>query len=253
MTAYFLSDLHLSGPTDSKAHLLENFLRKIRSDLVAGELSSPVSVFLVGDIFDLWIASHGYFQNSFKGIIEAVSELIDVGVSVHVFEGNHDLYMKPFWQNTLGAKVHEDAATFQLGEKIVRVEHGDLMNPEDRGYLFLRWFLRTPVMKLIARSLPEKFVTLIGERASRASRTYTSTAKELPKDKIRAIIRAHAERVLAEEPFDLLVSGHVHVRDDQSIIVGSRSARSINLGSWFDNPAVLKLDEKKVEFIELDS
>lgn len=242
--AVFVSDIHLKTMEERNSQTL---LRSLRSWADGDPDSRPTHLFLVGDIFDLWIGSHDFFARRFQPLVAAIEALVKVGVQVHFFEGNHDLYLKPFWEDRIGARVHADAQMFDLDGYRVRVEHGDLINPEDTGYLFLRSFLRAPAMVWLARHLPAVVVRLIGEKASSASREYTSTAKELSHERIRALIRAHAARVYAEAPFDLIVTGHVHIVDDQVLTMGSggREVRSVNLGSWFDAPKALLLEPNR--------
>ena len=206
---------------------------------------------MVGDIFDLWIGQHQFFIDRFKPLIEVLKELKKHGVDIHVFEGNHDLYLRDFWAGELGFQVYEDASEFELSGLRVRVEHGDLINPDDRGYLFLRWLLRTPLLKILEKNLPDRLVTLIGEKASSASRDYTSTRKELPVLKIKELIRSHAESKFSESKFDLIVTGHVHVQDDFSFAINGQTVRSVNLGSWFTEPMVFQLSGKQAKFINL--
>ena len=244
MKAYFVSDLHLNSADESKLARFRDFLDRLQRE-------SVTHLFLVGDIFDLWVGDHAYFQRAFASVVEPIQKLVKSGIEVHYFEGNHDLHLRGFWEDQVGALVHVEAEVFELGGRRVRVEHGDQMNPDDRGYLFLRWLLRTPAVKSLALHLPAAAVSAIGERASRASREYTSTAKELPKDRIRAMIRTHAEKVFRERPYDLLISGHVHLRDDQEFEVGGLRARSVNLGSWFETPAAFLLTDSEARFVEV--
>lgn len=231
--AYFVSDIHLKTMHERNSQLLLRFFHSLATN-ESSATPRPTHVFLVGDIFDLWISSHRYFVDRFAPLVAAIRELITAGIEVHFFEGNHDLYLKEFWQDELGVHVHADAAYFNLDGTIVRVEHGDLINPDDNGYLFLRAALRTAPLRFLARHLPASAVNAIGERASRASRQYTSTAKGLADERSIALIRAHARRAYQEKPFDLLITGHVHVRDDYGFSMDGRSVRSVNLGSWFD-------------------
>jgi len=246
--AYFVSDLHLVSSEDPRTQTFLKFLRSLHAKAQSGT-EAPTHLFMVGDVFDLWVGSHEYFVARFREVIEAVRALVRDGVEVHYFEGNHDLHLARYWQNDVGVKVHADAADFELAGKQVRVEHGDLINPDDKGYLFLRKFLRTPAMKTIALELPQAIVRAIGERASRASRDYTSHAKSLPQEQIRALIRSHAQRV--GHDFDLIVSGHVHVQDDHEIDLGTRKVRSVNLGSWFDGAKAFVLDDEGARFISI--
>jgi UDP-2,3-diacylglucosamine hydrolase len=251
MKAFFVSDLHLKNPEDAATKVFEDFLGKLNRSVREHDINRPTHLFLVGDIFDLWIGGHDYFRNKFATVVSLVRELANSGVKVHFFEGNHDLHLEEFWHAGLGVQVHSNAEYFQLAGLTVRIEHGDLINPDDKGYLFLRKLLRTDLIKQLALNLPSAAVTFIGERASRASRNYTSTAKELPKDKIRTLIRAHAERIFNERPYDLLITGHVHVKDDIEFEAGGRRVRSVNLGSWYDGPKVFVLSQKSGEFIDL--
>lgn len=252
MNAYFVSDLHLKSPEDRNTQVFRGFLASLlKNAQSAGTSERPTHLFLVGDIFDLWIGGHDYFVRSFSDIVELIRSLVANGVEVHFFEGNHDLHLAPFWRDKLGVQVHTEARYFELGGQVVRVEHGDQMNPDDKGYLFLRWFLRTPVMKTAALRLPSAIVSAIGERASRASRNYTSTAKELSDERIRSIIRKHVEKTYRERAFDLLISGHVHVRDDQRLEIDGKKIRSVNLGSWFDEPKAFELTPERAEFISV--
>jgi UDP-2,3-diacylglucosamine hydrolase len=245
MRAFFVSDLHLVGGDDERTRTFVRFLESLR------EAPRPTHLFLVGDVFDFWIADHEFFQDRFRAVVSRLRELIHLGVEVHYFEGNHDLHLSKFWQHDVGANVHADHAYFELGGRKIRVEHGDLINPDDKGYLFLRKLLRHSVVKILAFHLPDSIVRKIGERASHASRHYTSNAKSLPKDRIRGLIRAHAERVVMEEPFDVIISGHVHVTDDYTFKQGPRSIRSVNLGSWFDGAKTFVMSEQGDHWLDI--
>src|SRR5689334_4808271 len=104
--AYFVSDLHLTDPSDSKSKLFVRFLDDLLAQSRGGVGEKPTHLFLVGDIFDLWIGSHDYFRQTFSEVVEAVSRLVQAGLQVHFFEGNHDLYLKTFWHDQLGVVVH---------------------------------------------------------------------------------------------------------------------------------------------------
>lgn len=252
--AFFVSDVHLrpsqglrSDPfEDPNIRRLARFLDDLRGGLRATHL------FLAGDIFDLWIGSHRHFIAAFLPVVESIRKLVREGVEVHVFEGNHDLYLSGFWAGELGCRVHQDAANFELAGFLVRVEHGDLINPEDRGYLLLRKALRWRPVEFLAQRLPEGIVAEIGRRASRASRAYTSTAKRADPSQIREMIRTHAVRAFADAPFDLLISGHVHVADDWTFQARGRARRSVNLGWWRDRACAFFLSEDRQEMIAID-
>jgi UDP-2,3-diacylglucosamine hydrolase len=263
--ALFVSDIHISSVDDPKYILFLQFLDRCLSD------TGLSALFLVGDIFDLWIADQRWFIERYAEAVARVRALVDRGVSVHYFEGNHDLDLRVFWADVVGVHVHEGAFVGVVGGWPVRVEHGDQMDPEDRGYLFLRWLLRTGLVRWLGRVLPGWLVRRIGERSSLASRRYTSSAgksvsDEVAREKIRRHVRglagagvgsdAGAGGVLPASGFDVFVSGHVHVVMDESVPVGAvgsaqRSVRCFNLGTWLKEPMVLEIAEGKLALVPL--
>jgi UDP-2,3-diacylglucosamine hydrolase len=245
LSAYFVSDLHIRSPEDARARVFLRFLRKLSGR------ENTSHLFLMGDIFDLWIAAHEYFIQRYRALIDEICRLRDEGVEIHYFEGNHDLYLKHFWADRLGLIVHEGPAYVALANRTVRIEHGDQMDPNDRGYRFLRWFLRTPPMKFLAPRLPGNVVVRIGKSASEKSRVYTSEKKTITKSQAVTKIRTHAEKAFKQEPFDLIVSGHVHVRDHYVVEEGKTSFESVNLGTWLEAPCYYVVDGDGGRLVEL--
>ncbi len=250
MKAFFISDLHLKDSNEPSSKILLGFLIQLENSL---KTTDPAThLFLVGDIFDLWIASHTFFIEKFKAIVDQLKLLKSKGLEIHYFEGNHDLYLKDFWENELGIKVHSNASNFRLGRVDVRVEHGDLINPEDKGYLFLYSFLRTQPMPWLAQNLPSAVVKLIGTKASSASREYTSITKHIHQNKIRELIRNYVMS-LQDQKFELFISGHVHTQDDQRLVKEGSEIRCINLGSWFDFAKCFILSDSEAQFHKISS
>lgn len=73
LNAYFISDLHIGSPADSREELLLQFLGK----LSGGENASHL--FLMGDIFNPWIAAHRYFIDKYQPITGEIARLKGVG------------------------------------------------------------------------------------------------------------------------------------------------------------------------------
>lgn len=274
LRAAFVSDIHLTALDDPRAVLFLKWLRSLRAGNLhesAFEQEGAIThLFLMGDIFDLWVADHKYFVDKFKDIVDELSRLRHEGVKIHYFEGNHDLDLEPFWENEMGFVIHDKPLLATLGPWRLRLEHGDQMDPEDKGYIFLRWFLRTGVMRFLGRHLPSFLVRRLGEWMSQKSRHYTSEIKTVSEMGAREKIRQHAELMAKQEFFDLLISGHLHVDDDyiwikeyelggegrdQDISTHQnkktnyrrREIRSINLGSWLTKPKALWLIGDKIE------
>ena len=101
MRAYFLSDIHLKDPESKESLALLRFLKSINTKEEASDL------FLMGDIFDLWLSNHDYFVKKWFPINRELVRLKMAGVKIHYFEGNHDLYLADYYRNQLGFTVYE--------------------------------------------------------------------------------------------------------------------------------------------------
>ena len=244
--AVFVSDLHIASPDDPRGRLFLRFLESLSRDDVT-------HLVLLGDIFDLWLADHRYFIDRYRKIIAELERLRDAGVEIHYFEGNHDLHLTKYWAGQLGLNIHRGPIYLSVADRQLRLEHGDQMDPDDRGYRFLRWFLRTPVMTFVIHHLPGNLAARIGERASVSSRAYTSETKTITNEDAIAKIRRHATEAHGERAFDILIAGHVHLRDDYRGETANGQFRAINLGTWLDAPCYFAIDESAAEFVELDA
>lgn len=235
MKAYFISDIHLKEMHERNGEILLRFLHFLTTDLQAGDC-----LFLLGDIFDLWLSDHPVFIKKYSEVIQCLQALQNAKVRLIYFEGNHDLHLAPFWKNELGFEVYTQAKVFDFHGFFVRAEHGDLINLEDKAYLRYRAFTRHPFIEFLGHNLPGIFWDRLGNWASKKSRAHSSSYREGHEELLIGMIRKHATRALQEGHFDLIVTGHMHVKDDYSI-PGSNS-RSINLGSWFHDVKALKME-----------
>ena len=239
--AYFVSDIHLDSQTESRGHRFLEFLKELEKQ------DGVTHLFMVGDIFDLWVGDHNYFKQRYSHIIEVLVRLKKRGLEIHYFEGNHDLHLSRFWQDELGFKVHGGPEFFQLGSYRVRVEHGDQVDTDDRGYLLLRWFLRCRPIKFLCHSLPEGVVKWLGERASQQSRKHTSGVKTISKKGLIKKLHTYVEEISSVEPMDFFISGHIHIRSDE--MVGK--TRVLNLGTWLDHPCYFQLSQSVAQLKDL--
>jgi UDP-2,3-diacylglucosamine hydrolase len=242
MQAWFISDIHIKDINERSSIKLLRFLHFLKENKEATHL------FLLGDIFDLWVGDSDVFQRKFQGIVDALVELKKKGMSVVYFEGNHDVHIKRFWEGKLGIPVYVDHQIFQLGPHKVRLEHGDYINPNDKNYIKYLSIIRHPHAEKLAHLLPGKLLDEAGNMASRFSRKKSSVRRNRDQNKIKEMIQDYAEKLAKKEDFDYLITGHMHVRDEYKF--GKRT--SINLGSWYEEPKALCLTDKDYSWKDLD-
>ena len=246
MTSWFVSDIHLKNINERNGNTLLRFLFFLNKNPKDHQL------FLLGDIFDFWISDGPAFSKHYGPLIDEIKKFQTGGGAVTYFEGNHDFHVDVFWTKKLNIPVFENEHYFKIGQLSVRLEHGDFINPDDVNYQNYRAFVRQPWIEMFGHYLPGWFWKPIGERLSEKSRKRTGYYAKNNAEKVTTLIRAYAHKAYSEKPFDLIVSGHMHIRDEYSFQVGSKIVKSINLGTWLEKPQALKLKDDQCEMMDLE-
>lgn len=244
--SYFVSDIHLENMEERNGQNLLRFFRFLALQ------EQPCDLYLLGDIFDLWLSNHQVFIKKFKPLMEPLLELRKKGSRLVYFEGNHDLHLKPFWQKQMGFQVYKKAHYENIGKLNVRIEHGDLINLEDQTYLNWKKTTEKPYMKFLAHNVPGVIWNWLGTRASERSRKRSHQFRIEKEDEIKKMIHNHAIRSFKEKPFDAIITGHMHVKVDEVIDVGGKLIRNINLGTWrgADEPPILCIEGSDIHWIK---
>lgn len=246
MKSWFISDLHLKNNEERNSQILLRFLFQLNKNPQQNQL------FLLGDIFDFWLSDGHAFGKCYRRIVDEIVKLKKNGGQVYYFEGNHDFHVDVFWTRKFDIPVIDDEGYFQIGDYIVRLEHGDFINPDDQKYLQYRASVRTPWAEFIGHLIPGWFWKWFGEMMSAKSRKKSKDYSVNNQAEIKNMIRRHAESIYKEKPFDLIITGHMHVEDDYQFNVDGRNVRSINLGTWLNRPIALLIENEKISWVPLD-
>lgn len=237
---YFLSDFHLGAP-DAQSSLLREkkiirFLDEIKADAAA--------VFIVGDLFDFWYEYKKVVPKGYVRILGKLADLTDAGIPIHFFVGNHDMWMRDYFQKELNIPVYFEPIAFEFNGKKFLVGHGDGLGPADRGYKFIKKLFRNKACKWLFGILPPAFGMGIAHYFSRKSRAQTGQTDErfLGEDKEWLII--HSKAVLKKDFYDYLIFGHRHLPIDFKL---DDKSRYINLGDWIKYFSYAEFDGQRLE------
>lgn len=221
---YFLSDFHLGAPDHASSlvreKLIVEFLDKIKHD--------AAEVFLVGDMFDFWYEYRQVVPKGYVRLLGKLAELTDAGIPMHFFVGNHDMWMKDYFQKELNIPVYFEPAEFERHGKIFVIGHGDGLGPGDHGYKRLKKIFRNPLCKWMFGILPPVVGMGIANYMSRRSRAQTGASEEIFLGEDREWLISYCRDVLKEKKVDFFVFGHRHLPIDYRL----DNSRYINLGDW---------------------
>ena len=133
---YFASDFHLGVPDYEKSLQREKrivrWLDEIKTD--------AEEIFLLGDMFDFWFEYKRSVPKGYVRLLGKLAEISDSGISVHVFTGNHDMWIFDYLPKELNAKLYRKPITREFNGKKFLIGHGDGLGPGDRGYKFIKKF-----------------------------------------------------------------------------------------------------------------
>ena len=237
---YFLSDFHLGAPNATDSLLREKkiirFLEEIKTD--------AAQIFIVGDLFDFWYEYKKVVPRGYVRILGKLAAITDAGIPVHFFVGNHDMWMKDYFQQELNIPVYFEPVNFEFNGKKFLVGHGDGLGPGDKGYKFIKQLFRNKACKWLFGVLPPALGMGIAHYFSRKSRAQTGQTDEkfLGEDKEWLII--YCKQLLQKEYYDYLIFGHRHLPIDFSL---TEKSRYINLGDWIKYFSYAVFDGQNLE------
>jgi UDP-2,3-diacylglucosamine hydrolase len=222
---YFLSDFHLGAPNEVESRKREDrlvrFLNEARKD--AGV------IFIVGDIFDFWFEYKTVVPKGFVRLLGTLAQMSDEGIDLHIFTGNHDLWMQDYLAKELNAKVYFEPAQFTFNNKHFLIGHGDGLGPGDNGYKRLKKIFTNPVCQWLFRWLHPDAGIQLANYFSQKSRAKTGNADEIFLGEDKEWLILYTKEKAKTMAVDYFVFGHRHYAIDYKI---NEKSRYINLGDW---------------------
>ena len=222
---YFLSDFHLGAPNDTESRKREDrlvrFLQDARKD--AG------IIFIVGDIFDFWFEYKTVVPKGFVRILGTLAQLADEGIQLHIFTGNHDLWMQDYLSKELNAKLYFEPQAFTIQNKQFLIGHGDGLGPGDKGYKRLKKIFTNPICQWLFRLLHPDAGIQLANYFSRKSRAKTGNADEIFLGEDKEWLILYTKEKAKTMAVDFFIFGHRHYAIDLKI---NDKSRYINLGDW---------------------
>lgn len=220
---YFLSDFHLGSPDEKSSRERElrivSFLQEAKKD--------AEEIFLVGDTFDFWFEYKRVIPKGFVRLQGKIAEITDAGIPVHMFIGNHDMWMFDYLPKEIGVKIYKEPIVREWNGKKFFIGHGDGLGPGDRGYKFLKKILRAGWARWMFARLHPNFGIWLATRFSKTSRRVTQRDEYMGDDKEFLVQFCKTE--LEKTHYDFFIFGHRHLALDKEIKPGSRY---VNLGDW---------------------
>jgi len=225
---YFLSDFHLGAP-DAASSLIRE--KKIVAFFDVAK-KDAYEIFLLGDMFDFWYEYKEVVPKGHVRLLGKLAEIADAGIQMHFFVGNHDMWMKDYFEKELNMKLYHEPHIFTYNDKRFYIAHGDGLGPGDHGYKALKKIFRNPVCQFLFGFLHPTAGIAIANYFSRKSRAKTGNADDHFLGEEKEWLLIYSKEILEKEHFDYFIFGHRHYPLDYKL---NNNSRYINLGDWIRN------------------
>lgn len=224
---YFLSDAHLGSRalkhTRQQERRLVRFLDEIKNKAEA--------VYLLGDMFDFWYEYRTVVPKGFTRFLGKVSELTDLGVEVHYFTGNHDIWAWEYLVEECGVILHHEPITLSLADQTFYLGHGDGLGNENRSFTILRSIFHCrPLQRLFRWVHPDLGVNLGLNWAKHSQIKHHKQGEPsyLGEDKEPLVLFAK-DYLRLHPDINFFIFGHRHIELDLML---THQCRTIILGDW---------------------
>jgi len=240
---YFASDFHLGAP-DHESSLIRE--KKI-VDWLSHIEKDAQEIYLVGDIFDFWFEYKRAIPRGFVRLQGKIAELTDKGIPVHVFTGNHDMWIFDYLPKELGVTLYREPIEREYFGKSYFIGHGDGLGPGDKGYKFLKKVFANKFCQWCFARLHPNFGIWLADKSSRSSRAKSKGEDEKFLGEEGEWLIHYCKEKLQEKPIDYFVFGHRHLPLDIKL---NETSTYFNLGEWINYRTYLEVGKEGVELKE---
>lgn len=222
---YFASDNHLGAPTHKESRVRERqfvaWLDAIKKDAAA--------LYLMGDLFDVWIEYKRVVPKGFVRVLGKLAALSDAGIPIYFFVGNHDMWMRDYFQTELGITVFYTPQTITLNNKVLYIGHGDGLGPGDKGYKRMKKVFSNGLLQFLFRWIHPDIGLRLAQYLSLKNKLISGDDDKVYDGPESEWLVHYCRKKLETQPIDYFVFGHRHLPLDIEL---TKQSRYINLGDW---------------------
>jgi len=227
---YFLSDAHLGSWAIPHQRMQERRLVRFLDSIK----EKAAAVYLLGDMFDFWYEYKYVVPKGYTRFLGKLSELTDMGVEVHYFTGNHDIWAFDYLEKECGVILHKQPLTTELYGKIFFLAHGDGLGDPDPKFKLLRYLFHSKLCQWALSNVHPRWGMWLGLTWAKHSRMKRPNGEEPPyMGEEREHLVLYTKRYIQyHSNVDYFIYGHRHIEVDLQL---THKARMIILGDWISH------------------
>ena len=222
---YFASDFHLGAPDYERSLEREKKVVAWLDEI----LPQCRELYLLGDLFDFWFEYKHAVPKGYLRLLGRLTQFADQGIPIHIFTGNHDLWMRDYLAKELNAKIYYHPHITEIDGKVFYLAHGDGLGPADHGFKFMKKIFVSPFSKWLYRQLHPDTGIRLANFFSKKSRLKTGESDAVFLGEENEWLIIHSKEVLQKQHIDYFVYGHRHF---PLLLPLPDNSTYLNLGDW---------------------
>jgi len=240
---YFFSDVHLGLPNYQESLQRERKIVKWLDTIK----HNATEIYMLGDVFEFWWEWKSVVPKYFVRFLGKLAELSDMGIKIHYFNGNHDIWAYDYFKKELNIEMYHEPQIKFINNKKFYLAHGDGLGPGDKSYKFMKRIFTNNFLQWIASNLfhPEAIFKL-----ARKVSYKREALKKNPKFKQHEEwLVLHSQNMNVDENFDYFVYGHRHIPFTHDI---TEKSKVVVLGDWLVNFTYAVFDGKELKLLKFN-
>ena len=238
---YFAADFHLGIKTVDQSVLEREKTVCAWLDMAAKDADE---IFLLGDLFDFWFEYKRAIPRGHSRFLGKLAEIADSGIPIHIFTGNHDLWMFGYFQEEMGIPVYHSPIIREWNGKKFMLGHGDGLGPGDYGYKRLKKLFTNPLAQWLFAGLHPNLGIKLANYWSAKSRKKSVREEFLGSEK-EWLIQYSEEQLKLNEDIDYFIFGHRHLPIVHRL--SNKKSTYINVGDWLNHFTYAVFDGEKAK------
>lgn len=206
------------------------------------------SLYLMGDVFDFWFEYKKAIPKGHVRLLGKLAELSDMGIEIHFFTGNHDMWAFDYLEKEIGAIMHYEPMQTTINGKSFFLGHGDGLGPGDHGYKFIKKIFSSKLCQWLFERIHPNLGISIAEFWSKKSRIANGLKDEVNHGEKEWLTQFSKEKLKTTE-IDFFIFGHRHLPMEVKL---NKKSKYINLGEWvnYDSYAIFDGEELSLKYFE---
>ncbi len=204
-------------------------------------------IYLLGDIFDFWWEYKKVVPRGFTRFLGTLSDLTDKGITVNIFTGNHDMWMRDYLSEECGVNVYHRPLLTVIDGHSFYLAHGEGLGSKSILFRLLLAFFRFKPAQRVYSAINPRIGLGFGHAWSHSSRLAKGISVPFLGEEKEDLIRYTRSIVNEGCQADFFIYGHRHL----AMTLEEHGKKIVILGDWFHGISYAVWDGKELSLINL--